>query len=900
MIAAFEEFDRVQVTSATGSGKTIITSELMRLEEGRSLFLADGTELVLQNSDKYHKHTGDFAAVEMEKLKARPYERKVTIASAQTLHRRLEKYPADYFAKIIVDECFPAGTLVDGRPIESFKIGDEITAFDEVTGTLKQSRVTDVLCHVTHNPLVEVRVQGKRIRCTPNHPFWTQRGWVPAALVDSGDSVLTTETLEDLSLSSLPSLRNAVLTIEEPASQPEAQAKCGMVLLPGVSECALLRATESAKSDARPEGESDGFDQAKGDGLEANSQRRERETVASGAYSDCCDAGLENGSGDCHEIATPGTRTADLLQTGHCARGVEDCAGDRRKFPQRDCEERARCEKGRVLSWARVEGVESVEEGSATEPAGYRFARAVYNLTVSTYSTYLVQGVVVHNCHRNTLGGMAQKILKHFESAKVLGMTGSPKGPKGRSLSEYYQHIAHDVGLERLIREGWLARIVLKCIPLGVDLSHVGTASDGDYKLGELDEVVEPHLLKAAQILAHHGKGRKSVVFVPLVKTAYKFATACRAVGLKAVAVDGDDKSSLTHFTHGNADVIVNAALLTTGWDCDLVDCVMILRPTKSENLFRQMVGRGTRPRYMEGFDPNADMHNHELRREAMRLGPKANLLLIDPLFMTDDVKLIGAARLMARDGDLEAAIAKHLASMAPGEDNLFADVEAVDLLDADEKVEKDAAEIRELSLKKKLEAAANKKERTVDAVEFFLALHEKEFAEYTPEHDWEGEPPSEGQRKLLEKNGFDPDAIKYKGQAVAILELVATRRDAGLASPAQVKALRKLGHSNPDLATFDEAKKFIASAALRGWAPLVQKPEAKPNTPRVWRSVSGNTLEGVFVKLTKQGATLRLAGGRVMELPLERFVEDDRIALMHLAHEEQKSNPRPRYKFRV
>lgn len=604
VLAAFEEYDRVQVNCATGGGKTIITSELMRLEQGRSLFLADAEELVLQNADKYHKHTGDYPAVEMAKLKARPFENKVTIASAQTLHRRLEKYPRDYFAKIVCDEA-----------------------------------------------------------------------------------------------------------------------------------------------------------------------------------------------------------------------------------------------------------------------------------------------------HRNSLGAMSQKILTHFESAKVLGVTGSPKGPKGRSLSEFYQHVAHDVGLERLIREGWLARIVLKCIPLGVDLSNVGTASDGDYKLGELDEVVEPHLLKAAQILAHHGKGRKSVVFVPLVKTAYKFAAACRAVGLNAVAVDGEDKSALSHFTHGNADVIVNAALLTTGWDCDLVDCVMILRPTKSENLFRQMVGRMTRPRYREGFNPNADMHDHAARLEAMRLGPKPNALLIDPLFMTDDVKLIGAARLMGRDGDLEAAIAKHLASMAPEEGNLFAEVEAVDLLEADEKAEKDAAEIRELSLKKKLEEAAKKKERTVDAVEFFLALHEKEFAEFTPQHDWEGEPPSEGQRKLLEKNGFDPDAIKFKGQAVAILELVATRREAGLASPAQVRALRKLGHSTPDLATFEEAKRFIASAAMRGWAPLVQKPEVKAGAPRVWRSVSGNTLEGVFVKLEKGVASLRLAGGRLVTLPLERFTEDDRIALMHLAHEAQKGAPRQRYR---
>lgn len=93
-------------------------------------------------------------------------------------------------------------------------------------------------------------------------------------------------------------------------------------------------------------------------------------------------------------------------------------------------------------------------------------------------------------------------------------------------------------------------------------------------------------------------RGRTTVVFLPLVSIAKKFCECLTNAGMKAVEVDGgspDRKEILDGFNAGKYDVICNAMLLTEGWDCPRVDCIVVLRPTRSRALYVQMVGRGLR-----------------------------------------------------------------------------------------------------------------------------------------------------------------------------------------------------------------------------------------------------------------------------------------------------------------
>lgn len=142
---------------------------------------------------------------------------------------------------------------------------------------------------------------------------------------------------------------------------------------------------------------------------------------------------------------------------------------------------------------------------------------------------------------------------------------------------------------------------------------------------GELGTALDPYLEQIAAEMVQRCRGRKTVVFLPLIKTSQKFRDLLNAKGLQAAEVNGqstDRKEVLADFDAGKYNVLCNSMLLTEGWDCPSVDCVVVLRPTKVRSLYSQMVGRGTR--LSEG---------------------KADLLLLDFLWMTDKHELLPPGR---------------------------------------------------------------------------------------------------------------------------------------------------------------------------------------------------------------------------------------------------------------
>lgn len=370
--------------------------------------------------------------------------------------------------------------------------------------------------------------------------------------------------------------------------------------------------------------------------------------------------------------------------------------------------------------------------------------------------------VIIDEAHRNTLGTYPASVLEHFANAKLLGITATPFRTDKRELSEVYEEIAYEIALPDLIRQKFLSPITVRSVPCNVDLSEVRTQA-GDYRAGDLGEAMDPHLDELARLLASEAWDRKTVAFLPLVDTSKRFAEACQYYGLDAVHVDGNDREAL----RDDWQVICNASLLTTGWDEPSVDCVYIVRPTKSSVLYQQMVGRGTR------IHPG-----------------KEDLLLLDPLWLSSDHRLIRPARLVAKS-DEEA---KSMEGMEG------------DLLEAQAAAEASRLE----AIKEKMKKSAKRNARTMDAVELALTLDDDTLAEYEPEMQWEADPPTEKQLETLEKFGINPESITCKGQAGLVLDRVFARMDMKLASVKQMKWLRKFGHHSPHTATFEEASAFL------------------------------------------------------------------------------------------
>ena len=411
--------------------------------------------------------------------------------------------------------------------------------------------------------------------------------------------------------------------------------------------------------------------------------------------------------------------------------------------------------------------------------------------------------IIIDEAHHAVTDGY-RRILNHFSEARVLGVTATPDRGDLRNLGEIFDSLAYEYTLPQAIRDGYLCPIKAQTIPLKLDIRQVAM-SGGDFAAGGLGTALDPYLEQIASEMRTACKGRRTVVFLPLIKTSRKFRDILNAAGLRAAEVNGqsDDRAQiLKDFADGNYDVLCNSMLLTEGWDCPAVDCVVVLRPTKVRSLYSQMVGRGTR------LCPETG---------------KKDLLLLDFLWLTERHELCRPADLICESRETAQKMTENLASSGCPED----------LEDAARQASEDVVAQREEALAKQLEEMRKRKKKLVDPLQYEMSIQAEDLAGYVPAFGWEMSPPSDGQAKALEKWGILPDAVESAGKASLLLERLAKRRDAGLTTPKQIRFLEQKGFQHVGTWQFSDAKSLIDRIAANDWrVPRTIDPQQyKPKT---------------------------------------------------------------------
>ncbi len=396
--------------------------------------------------------------------------------------------------------------------------------------------------------------------------------------------------------------------------------------------------------------------------------------------------------------------------------------------------------------------------------------------------------IVIDEAHHAVTDGY-QRVLEHFPDAKVLGVTATPDRGDLRNLGEVFDSLAYEYTLPQAIREGYLCPIKAQTIPLQLDISQVGM-SGGDFAVNGLSSALDPYLEQIAAEMAAACVGRRTVVFLPLIKTSQKFRDILNAHGFRAAEVNGqsDDRAQvLADFTTGRYNVLCNSMLLAEGWDCPAVDCVVVLRPTKVRSLYSQMVGRGTR------LCPETG---------------KQDLLLLDFLWHTERHELCRPADLICESRDVAKRMTESLAENGCPED----------IIEAEEQAKADVVAQREEALAKQLAEMRRRKRRLVDPLQYEMSIQAEDLSGYVPSFGWEMGPPSKKQTDALEKWGILPDAIDNAGKATMLLERLAKRRDAGLTTPKQIRCLENYGFRHVGNWPFEAAKHMIDRIAAGGW----------------------------------------------------------------------------------
>ena len=216
-------------------------------------------------------------------------------------------------------------------------------------------------------------------------------------------------------------------------------------------------------------------------------------------------------------------------------------------------------------------------------------------------------GLVIYDeCHHAAADDNLRVLreLGCFESGwtgTLVGFTATTARGDGRGLDGVFERIVYARTLPEMIRDGYLVSLRGYRISTGADLTRLSSRGL-DFQEDELAEAVDIEERNAlvARAIQELARDRRTIAFCVTVAHARNLQRSLQALGVRAGMVHGEMAAdlrakALREFADGAVQALTNVAVLTEGFDDPGVSCVAMARPTRSEGLYTQCVGRGTR-----------------------------------------------------------------------------------------------------------------------------------------------------------------------------------------------------------------------------------------------------------------------------------------------------------------
>jgi len=598
------------VVIPTGGGKSLLMAmAIQRWKEAaphfRCMVLAHRKELVRQNHDEMMEVWPEAeAGIYSAGLRRRDIDHPILFASIDSVWNKAAQFPR--FDCIIIDECFPPGTIVEGKPIETISVGDEITTYNESKKVFERGTVSKIFKSINRRRVI-IAAGGIVIESTWNHPFFTNKGWIPACKVTESMLLLRYE----IPTTNMQSVSEGIYSDKSANQKPQETSFIKMVLLKVLPKRNNGNIQTHTQSDVQSTNKKSCFANIKSDALQAVFKGRKWKAASArtsdfGETSELADRICSSNKDS--KVKRPWI--SDLLQIGHRKSRHENRRGNRREQPLLLFQKSPRHKERQSSAWVRVESVSIQEDTSIAKPNEGSQRDYVYNLTVEPNNTYIANGFVVHNCHRIPAAGEGKyrTFIRHFPGATVVGLTGTPYR-EGAGAICHRDHILNEVCYEAnvgdLIRDGYLCKLRSKVGRQQPDLSGVRRLSGGDYVTASLSQamseqcVVHEAVSSAVEILTR--EGRRSIVwFCVDVAHCHAVQIQLAALGIHAPAVTaktphGERDTIAAEFKAGKLQHILNVNVYTEGFNARGIDAIVLLRPTLSKGLYAQMVGRGLR-----------------------------------------------------------------------------------------------------------------------------------------------------------------------------------------------------------------------------------------------------------------------------------------------------------------
>ena len=206
------------------------------------------------------------------------------------------------------------------------------------------------------------------------------------------------------------------------------------------------------------------------------------------------------------------------------------------------------------------------------------------------------QLLIVDEAHHTTAGTWA-KVVEHFDSARLIGVTATPIRLDGRGLGEHYESMVVGPSAQWLTDNGFLSQAKVLAPP-GIQASGLKK------RMGDFDMKQAEGLLQEGQAMGdclthyrQHLNGQTAIAFCCSVAHSQAVAGLFQANGVAAASIDGTmdvnhRRSLLASLGRGEIKVLTSCALIGEGVDVPSVGGCILLRPTSSVGLHLQMIGR--------------------------------------------------------------------------------------------------------------------------------------------------------------------------------------------------------------------------------------------------------------------------------------------------------------------
>lgn len=214
--------------------------------------------------------------------------------------------------------------------------------------------------------------------------------------------------------------------------------------------------------------------------------------------------------------------------------------------------------------------------------------------------------IVVDEAH-HAVAESYRAIFEHFGAdpdgtIPLLGVTATAGRTDKIGLGAVFEAIVADMQIAVLVEAGWLCPVRAFLVKTDTTLDDVSTRA-GDFAQGELEAAVDDEYRNGRIVAAYeeHAAGRQAIAYCAGVDHAHHLAGTFRARGISAESVWGameqtDRRRVLSQYTSGEVQVLTNFGVLTEGFDAPNTSAIIQARPTKSQLMLTQMIGRGTRP----------------------------------------------------------------------------------------------------------------------------------------------------------------------------------------------------------------------------------------------------------------------------------------------------------------